>query len=147
MAIKMIKISKVNKKIKIMHLNKRNGYFKNRIPEMHLLLVQYKPDILALSEANIDNTYLDYIAQFSPYNFELNKMFNKIGNSRNAILINNKIPYKRRYDLEDENTCTIWIEISVSKKKKLLFMGGYRQWNLPKNYDPENNKNSGPKTD
>ena len=44
-------------------------------------------------------------------------MSESIDISRNSILINNKIKYKRRKDLESQHTCNIWIEISLGKQK------------------------------
>ena len=52
--------------------------------------------------------------------------------SRNVILINDKIPYKRHLDLENQLIETIWIEIMLPTNKNLLIMGGYRQWRLLK---------------
>ena len=136
--------SKKCKNIKLLHLNKRNSNFKNRIAEMQLIITKYNPDIITIAEANIDQSYTDYISQFENYNIELNKMFQICGNSRNAIFIKKKqLAYKRREDLEDYDTCTIWIKIIIQRTKKVLLMGGYRQWNLPKTMDPDNNTNSG----
>ena len=78
---------------------------------------------------------------FSEYNFELNLMFNNIGISRNLILVRKGLNYKRRFDLENNITCNIWIELSLGTNKSLMIMGGYRQWTLPKSLDIENNKN------
>ena len=52
--------------------------------------------------------------------------------SRTGLMISNSITYKRRLDLEDEITSTIWIEITIPKSKPLLIMAGYRQWTLLK---------------
>ena len=57
-------------------------------------------------------------------------MSDTIDTSRNIILINNRIPYIRRYDLECPMIATIWIEIKINNKHSILVMGGYRQWRL-----------------
>ena len=59
-------------------------------------------------------------------------MANKTNNSRNAILIKNNLIYTRRYDLEDKNTSTIWLELKVPEGKNILISSIYRQWTLPK---------------
>ena len=58
-------------------------------------------------------------------------------------MIHDTIKYIRRYDLEDNNTSTIWIEVE-NGNKKLLVMGGYRQWQLPKFFKDPQSRNSGP---
>ena len=67
-------------------------------------------------------------------------MHNNIGCSRNILLINSKLAYKRRYDLEDARICTVWTEIFVSKRKSFLCMGGYRQWSVPSKLNIPNSK-------
>ena len=133
------------KKLKLLHINKGNSNFKNKITDIQIIINKYNPDIFTIAEANLDKNYTDYVAQFSDYNIELNKMFKIIGISRNAILIKKQIAYKRREDLEDDETCTIWIEILIKRFKKVLLMGGYRQWTLPNSIDPQNKVNKGPK--
>ena len=60
-------------------------------------------------------------------------MSKEVDLSRNIILVNDRIPYVRRKDLEDPFIATIWIEIKTHSKTNLLIMGGYCQWKLIKN--------------
>ena len=94
---------------------------------MSFIIDTYKPDIMCISEANINSKYMTFTHHFPDYNFEINKMSNISHFSRNAIMIKDGIKYKRRYDLENEKTCIIWIEVKLNKKKSILVMGGYRQ--------------------
>ena len=48
------------------------------------------------------------------------------------MFIKNGINYSKRHDLEHPIVCNIWIQIKTNKNKIITFMGGYRQWNLPK---------------
>ena len=59
-------------------------------------------------------------------------MANKTNRSRNVMLIKNDVIYKRREDLEDDISSTIWIEVRVPKSKPVLISSIYRQWSLPK---------------
>ena len=95
---------------------------------------------MSISEANIGTNFTDYYNQFCNFNFELNKMYNTIGLSRYALLVNKQIAYKRRLDLDHPNICTIWIEVKPKKGKKIIIMGGYRHWKLPLIIDPDNKK-------
>ena len=58
-------------------------------------------------------------------------MSHNIDISRNSIMINEKLNYKRRIDLESEETCNIWIEVIIDRKK-VLILGGYRTWSALK---------------
>ena len=55
-----------------------------------------------------------------------------IGYSRNSLLFKNNINYIKRHDFEPPIICTNWIQIKTSSNKTITFMGGYRQWKLPK---------------
>lgn len=122
-----------NNTLKLLQLNKGSSNFENKINDVQNIINKYKPDIMCLSEANIKKSYKQNIlSSFPEYNIELNSMSNNIDISRNAIIINNKIAYSRRYDLENDFTCTIWIEIYIPNCKPILLMGGYRQWKLLK---------------
>ena len=70
-----------------------------------------KPDILCLSESNIQRSDTDLIEHFSNYNHELNLNSIDINLSRNSTLINKAIDYTRRFDMEDKNVCDIVFEI------------------------------------
>ena len=121
------------KMIKYMQFNKSNSHFQNFKTKLEQILLKDSPDILALSEANIyTSKHLNYLNKIEGYTIETNEMSKYIGFSRNAILIKNDINYKRRHDLEHPIISTIWIQIKTSNKKCITFMGGYRQWKLPK---------------
>ena len=51
--------------------------------------------------------------------------------TRSILLINKKIAYKRRHDLEDPLISSIWLEVSIKKGNKILICTYYRQWSLP----------------
>ena len=87
-------------------------------------------DIACISKSNITNTYLQNNKVIDGYICETKPMSDTLDISRNIILINNRIPYTRRYDLECPMIATIWIEIKINNKHSILVMGGYRQWRL-----------------
>ena len=118
--------------LEIAHFNKGNSNFETKINEINILIEKYSPDIFSIVEANLPIKY-EYIQKEIPdYSFELNILSDKTKLSRNIILVHKNISYKRRRDLESDITSTIWIEINIPKSKPALFMGGYRQWRLPK---------------
>ena len=136
-----------NQNIKIVHWNKGSANFSNRIHQINSLISDQNPHILALREAN-----LNIIENGAPvkkhleYNIEANKMSQITGISRNIILIKDGINYTRRYDLEDINTSTVWIEIKLSKGKPVLIGSIYRQWSLPSILNVPNSKSNSEQT-
>ena len=56
--------------------------------------------------------------------------------SRQVILIDKRLNFTRCHDLEDYADCCIWIERRLKGQKPLLFQGGYKQWQLLKDIDP-----------
>ena len=90
--------------------------------------------------ANLKCSNQSVVNHYKDFKIEYNKMSNNIDISRNILLVNNKLSYTRRLDLEDDITCTIWIEIKIPKCKPVLIMGGYRQWQLLKILDKNNTK-------
>ena len=121
-----------NTKMKLMHWNKGKAFFNNKINAIDNILETHKPEILSLSEANVQIFNNKYLLDHYDYKVETTKMSHLTKISRTAILIKNTINYKRRLDLEDDLTSTIWIEIKIAKSKPILVMAGYRQWQLPK---------------
>ena len=95
--------------------------FHNKTTDIDQILSLHNPHIFSLYEANIDtitndtlnNNYLDY-------NIEHTKMSATTNCSRNALLIQNNIIYNRRYDLEDDLTSTIWIEVKLPQNRPIL---------------------------
>ena len=109
---------------KILLTNKGPAFFENKINDMSFIVDKYRPDIMCISKANINSKHMQFTHNFPDYNFEINKMSNICNFSRNAIMIKEGIKYKRRYDLENDKTCIIWIEVKLNKKKSFLLMGG-----------------------
>ena len=116
--------SKQKSRNKLMHITNGNHKKTFGIKFFHL----NKPDIISLSEANIFKNDTFFINQFPDYNFIFDNLWDKLGWSRQVIMINKNIDYQRRLDLENENQSIIWIEIPIKNSKNLLVVKGYRQW-------------------
>ena len=63
-----------------MQFNKSNSHFQNYITKLNQILDKEKPDILALSEANIyTSEHFDYLNKIEGYKIETNLMSKYIG--------------------------------------------------------------------
>ena len=120
-------------KIKIMQYNKGNSSFINHVQHIQNIMDLHEPHIICVSEANIKRKDSNNILNHFPgYNLETNLQYEKIGISRNCIIVKEGIKYSRRRDLEDNINCDIWLQISNGGKKNSLICGSYRQWSLLK---------------
>ena len=121
-----------NHTIKIMQWNKGKANFTNKTNDLDSILQRHKPNLISMCEANINrniNTIINN--KYKDYNIEHTKMSINTNQSRNIMMIKEDIIYKRRTDLEDETTSTIWIELKLPKNKPILVASIYRQWSLP----------------
>ena len=131
-----------SKGLNIIQLNKGNSFFEKKVNSIQRIINDDRPDIICISESNIKYSSNDICNHFPGFNHELNVMSETIDISRNSILIKSSLNYKRRYDLEDKNTCEIWVEITIGKSNKILLMGGYRTWSALKCQNIENSRSN-----
>merc|ERR1712127_579034 len=96
--------------VKILQINKGSSNFSTKKNDIDILLSDHSPDFLAISEANILKSDKNLHKHYPDYDILLNKTSETHDLSRNVVLIKSNIPYKRRLDLEDDITCTIWVE-------------------------------------
>ena len=117
-------------KINMMQYNKGNSAYATKEHFLNEAIIKHNIDIACISKANITTNYLQNNNVINGYICETKPMSDTIDTSRNIILINNRIPYTRRYDLECPMIAIIWIETKINNKHSILVMGGYRQWRL-----------------
>merc|ERR1712240_920945 len=109
-----------NHTIKMVQWNKGKANFINKTNELDSILSKHKPNIISICEANINkNNNTETNNRYKDYRIEHTKMSINTNLSRNVIMIKEDLIYKRRTDLEDKETSTIWIA-SI-----------HRQWSLP----------------
>ena len=122
-----------NRAYSLMHINKGPSDFKKKMTKILQESKKIKPQIINISEANVRNKKInDPLEELKDYKVEHPKQADKLGRSRNIMLIDKKITYKRRKDLESEHNCSIWIEVETDEKRTFLICGFYRQWTIPK---------------
>ena len=72
---------------------------------------------LNLCEANIKTNLHKIQNDFDSYKIEVTKQSNFTKFSRSCLMIHDDIDYVRRYDLKDDETSNVWIEIKTKNKK------------------------------
>ena len=115
-----------NSYLSLVHWNKGKSLFHNKLNDIDMVLDKFKPHIISLCEANIDkiinNTHNN---KYHDYSIEHTKMADKTNISRNVILIKDGLVYKRRSDLEDDETSTVWIELKLPNSKPISITSIY----------------------
>ena len=121
-----------NHTIKIVQWNKGKANFTNKTNELDSILSRHKPNLISICEANINrNNNTEINNKYKDFNIEHTKMSINTNQSRNIMMIKEDLIYKRRTDLEDAGTSTVWIELKLPKNKPILVASIYRQWSLP----------------
>ena len=121
-----------NHTIKMVQWNKGKANFINKTNELDSILSKHRPNIISICEANINkNNNTETNNRYKDYRIEHTKMSINTNLSRNVIMIKEDLIYKRRTDLEDTETSTVWIELKTQRNKPILVASIYRQWSLP----------------
>ena len=128
-------------KFKLITWNKGNAYATNRISEIHQILHDQKPTILALQEFNLRDTDDQADLEFPEYSLELDTMIQVHGWSRTATYIHQSIKHSRRMDLEVPQESMVSITLHPSRAKPVNIINYYRQWQVcqPEGAIPDTN--------
>ena len=128
--------------IKILHWNAGARHLKNKINDIEHVISTYRPDILGISEANFKKEHSLEDVQIENYSlFLCNTLENPSLNiSRVVVYVHNDIAVKRRTDLMNDTFSSIWLEISLPRKKKFLVGQCYREWQYLN--QPDNSSNT-----
>ena len=96
----------------ILHINKGNSNFENKLDDLYILLEIHKPDIVSIQEANYD---IYSKIKIRGYSVEYNTLTINYNIARTILLIREGINYKRKNNFEDTYISSIWLEIFIKK--------------------------------
>merc|ERR1712066_52780 len=108
-------------------MNIGKGITNSKETEIQNLIENQKLDILVLQETEWRND--SGIFQIEGYKTILPKQAKDQTIIRAMMLIKEDIEFKTREDLMTTEIPSIWIEIQVDPKQKILVNGIYREWN------------------
>ena len=125
----LIKQSNGNGKssLSICHWNLGSKKWKNKRNQIQALVDQDNPDVMFISEANLDDLTLPHESLISGYNITLPKTVTRNGTAQIVLLTKENIEFKLRDDLMDDIFSSIWIKIKRPGSKGLLICGLYRE--------------------
>ena len=124
--------------IRIYHFNKGNAFLATKIHEIENIISKNKPHILGISEANFFHDHDYDLVQIENYKFITAKTLQNPGLkvSRVCVYLHNSMVGKVREDLMDDNFSSIWVEVGLPQKRKILIGNAYREWGFMKQANP-----------
>ena len=125
------KFTKVKTKshLKIAQINKGNSKFETKLNNILSLIENEKPDILAISEANMEEDAPSIRNHLKNYNVEM-KFLGTSKVSRLVVLIKSDITYERLKIYENNTNAIITLKIKNTSRGFMNLVCIYRQWKL-----------------
>ena len=124
--------------IQICYFNKGNSLLHNRILEVENIISQYRPHVLGISELNFfkEHNYDD--VQIANYKLITAKTLEnpELNVSRVGVYLHNSMVGSVRRDLMNNTFSSIWIEVGLPNKRKILICNVYREWGYMRQQDP-----------
>ena len=116
--------------IKIIHFNKGNGHLCNKMREIENVVDGYHPHIMGISESNFMKNHNVEKVHIPNYKFIPAKTLSNpnLNVSRVAVYMHDSLVGKVRNDLMDDNFSSIWLEVGLPRKKKILICQVYREF-------------------
>ena len=116
--------------IKLAHWNPGSAHLHNKMTQLELAVADHKPHILGISEANFKRGHDLEDVQLGDYDLFLSKTFDNddLGVSRVVCYKHTSLVGGLREDLMSDNFSSIWMEIGLPRKKKILVCQLYREW-------------------
>ena len=116
--------------IKLAHWNAGSAHLKNKMHEIEQVVSEYHPHVLGISESNLKKTHdLDEV-QLQEYDLILSKTIDndQLEVSRVVCYMHQSLMCKVREDLMSDQFSSIWVEIGLPRRSKILVCQLYREW-------------------
>ena len=116
-------------KIKIIHWNVGGRLWCNKTEDVEALILQEKPHLLFISEANLWDSIEDEDRQIAGYSLILPNTMQSLGHARIVLLVRNDIHVSKINEYMDTETASIWVRIGQGKDNSIVVGGYYREHN------------------
>ena len=127
---KMINGNGRDRGMKIQHWNKGPTHLVNKHHEIEALININQPHVLGLSEANLHHGHDLQDVQHTDYDLHVSTTINnpQLNVARVVVYTHQSLKVKRRSDLEDDTISSVWLEVGLPRKRKILMCHAYREW-------------------
>ena len=122
--------NKIQNGIRIVHWNKGSSFLENKMTEIEPNIQQHRPHIFGLSEANLFSQHGLNNVQLPDYTLHTCPTLsnNQLNVSRVVVYTHNSLVVKPRPDLMNNKISSIWLEVGLPRKRKILVCNTYREW-------------------
>ena len=119
-----------NRGIKLAHWNAGSAHLRNKMLEIEQVVSEIKPHILGISEANLKMIREIGEVQLPGYDLILSKTMEneQLQVSRVVCYLHQSLVGRVRDDLMSDQFSSIWLEIGLPGKSKILVCQLYRDW-------------------
>ena len=131
--VKMINGNTAEKKVlTVVHWNQGPSFWNKKISELELLINDFRPDILTISEANIMIEMPEHELLVTGYRMIKPNTLNNLKYCRLAVLIREDlgIDVETIPEIMDEVSSTVWLKIRRKGKRNLILGSIYREHQL-----------------
>ena len=127
--------------LKVLHWNKGPSFLHSKHTEIETIIESHKPHIFGLSEANLWKNHDPSLSQHPDYQLHTCSTAENpdLGVSRVVVYTHNSVVVKRRADLENNTISSIWLEVGLPNKRRILMCHAYREW---RHLNQENNSSA-----
>ena len=128
--IRAINGNRESRGIRLAHWNAGSAHLPNKMTQLELAVADHHPHILGISEANFKQGHdLDDV-QLADYDLFLSKTLDNqdLAVSRIVVYKHQSLVGGLREDLMSDTFSSIWMEIGLPRKKKILVCKLYREW-------------------
>ena len=116
--------------IKMAHINLGSGYLVNQINNVESIIGGYKPHIFGVSESSFRLSHDKADATIEDYSTYFSKTLENetLQVSRVTVFTHKDLIVKERSDLMNNTFSSIWLELGLPRRKKILVCNLYRDW-------------------
>ena len=127
------------KSLSVSHWNIGAKKWVNKVPAIQAIVDVKKPDILFMSEENLDVMTPDYKANITGYNILKQKLLKQCSVYRLIVLVKEGLYIEMETSLMEEAIVSIWLRVKVRGAKKTLICGVYREHRYVNQQDDSSN--------
>ena len=122
--------NRTNRGIKLSHWNAGNAFLENKVINIENVIADHHPHLIGISEANLHKTHCIDNCKIPNYDIFTSKTLGnkKLQVSRVVVYKHTSLVAKVREDLMCDSFSSIWLEVGLPGKNRILVCNLYRDW-------------------
>ena len=122
--------NRTNRGMKLSHWNAGNAFLENKVINIENVIADHHPHLIGISEANLHKTHCIDNCKIPNYDIFTSKTLGnkKLQVSRVVVYKHTSLVAKVREDLMCDSFSSIWLEVGLPGKNRILVCNLYRDW-------------------